>query len=109
MIIKQFRYHEVLLKCDGEPPLEAVQADVKRLREAHALLDSSCVGGGGANGAAENRVQALGEQVRAVKLGLRLCSASQPEVEIQWRRGSSSTLPGRQDASRPLAGEDFDP
>lgn len=58
-----------MLKCGGGLALNSVQEEVKRLREAPALLDNSGARDSRANGTAETEVQALGEQVRVVKIG----------------------------------------
>lgn len=35
--LQKLGYHEVILKCDGEPALRSVQEEVKRRREAPAV------------------------------------------------------------------------
>lgn len=55
---------------NGELALRSVQEEVKRLREAPTVLKKSGVGDSQTNGAAEKAAQALGEQVRMMKLGL---------------------------------------
>ena len=63
-------YHEIILKCDGEPALKAVQEEVKSRREQPTILENSPVGDSRANGAAERAVQALEEHVRVLRHGL---------------------------------------
>ena len=63
-------YHEIILKCDGEPALRSVQEEVKHRREAPTILENSPVGDSRANGAAERAIQAVEEQVRVIKNGL---------------------------------------
>ena len=63
-------YNEVILKCDGEPALKAVQEEVKRRFEGTAICENSPVGDSRANGAAERNVQAVGEMIRVVRRGL---------------------------------------
>ena len=68
--LKKLGYGTVLLKCDGEPALKAVQEEVARVREGQTLLENSPAGDSQANGAAERAVQSVGEQVRAIRAGL---------------------------------------
>ena len=68
--LKLLGYSEVILKCDGEPALKAVQEEVKRLLEATAICESSPVGDSRANGAVERTAQAVGEMIRVVRRGL---------------------------------------
>ena len=68
--LKRLGYHELILKCDGEPALRSVQEEVKRRRESPTILENSPVGDSRANGAAERAVQAVQEQVRVIRHGL---------------------------------------
>lgn len=68
--IQKLGYSEGLLKCDGEPALESVQEEVRRIRKEPTIIDNSGVGGSRSNGAAERAVQAIGEQVRVIRYGL---------------------------------------
>ena len=63
-------YHEIILKCDGEPALKNVQAEVQRRRAAQTILENSVPGDSKTNGAAERAVKAVGEQVRVLRAGL---------------------------------------
>ena len=63
-------YHEIILKCDGEPALKNVQAEVQRRRSAQTILENSVPGDSKTNGAAERAVKAVGEQVRVLRAGL---------------------------------------
>eukprot|EP00974_Lingulodinium_polyedra_P086521 8383083-Lingulodinium_polyedra.AAC.1 len=53
-------YSEVVLKCDGEPALKAVQDEVRRRFEGTAICDNSPVVDGRSIGAAERAVQSVG-------------------------------------------------
>ena len=68
--LKKLGYGTVLLKCDGEPALKAVQEEVARQRTGQTLLENSPVGDSQANGAAERAVQSVSAQIQAVRLGL---------------------------------------
>ena len=68
--LKKLGYSEVVLKCDGEPALKSVQEEVKRRRPEPTILENSPVGDSRSNGAAEQAVQAVGEQVRVLRRGL---------------------------------------
>ena len=68
--LKKLGYGAILLKCDGEPALKAVQEEVSRQRVGQTLQENSPVGDSQANGAAERAVQSVSEQVRVVRLGL---------------------------------------
>ena len=68
--LKKLGYGTILLKCDGEPALKAVQEEVARQRTGQTLLENSPVGDSQANGAAERAVQSVSAQIRAVRLGL---------------------------------------
>ena len=63
-------YAEIILKCDGEPALKNVQAEVQRRRTAQTILENSVPGDSKTNGAAERAVKAIGEQVRVLRAGL---------------------------------------
>ena len=63
-------YQEIILKCDGEPALKNVQAEVQRRRAAQTILENSVPGDSKTNGAAERAVKAVGEQVRVLRAGL---------------------------------------
>ena len=66
----RFEYHEMVLKCDGEPALRSVQEEVKLRTESPTILENSPVGDSRANCAAERAIQAVEEQVRVIKSGL---------------------------------------
>ena len=68
--LKKLGYGTILLKCDGEPALKAVQEEVARQRSGQTLLENSPVGDSQANGAAERAVQSVSEQIRVIRLGL---------------------------------------
>ena len=68
--LKKLGYHEVILKCDGEPALRSVQEEVKLRREQPTILENSPVADSRSNGAAERAVQAVQEHVRVLKHGL---------------------------------------
>ena len=59
--ISKLGYHEVILKCDGEPALKSVQEEVRRKRTEKTILENSPVGDSRANGVAERAVQAVAE------------------------------------------------
>ena len=63
-------YSEVILKCDGEPALKAVQEKVNRHFEGTAGCENNPVGDSRATGAAERTVQAVGELIRVIWRGL---------------------------------------
>ena len=68
--LEKLGYHEIILKCDGEPALKNVQAEVQRRRTAQTILENSVPGDSKSNGAAERAVKAVGEQVRVLRAGL---------------------------------------
>ena len=68
--ITKLGYHEVILKCDGEPALKSVQEEVKKQRAEKTILENSPVGDSRTNGAAERAAQAIAEQVRVLRRGL---------------------------------------
>ena len=70
--LEKLGYKEVILRCDGEPALKAVQEEVKARRNHQKIMDNSPVGDSRANGAAERVVQAVEEQVRVVRHGLEM-------------------------------------
>ena len=57
------------MKCDGEPAMKSVQAEVKRRRTASTIVENSVPGDSNNNGAAERAVKAVGEQVRVLRAG----------------------------------------
>ena len=63
-------YNEVVLKCDNEPALKAVQKEVAERRTKTTRVENSPKGDSKANGAAERAVQAVGEQLRVLRCGL---------------------------------------
>ena len=68
--IAKLGYQEIILKCDGEPALKNVQAEVQRRRSAQTILENSVPGDSKTNGAADCAVKAVGEQVRVLRAGL---------------------------------------
>ena len=68
--IAKLGYKEIILKCDGEPALKNVQAEVQRRRSAQIIVENSVPGDSKTNGAAERAVKAVGEQVRVLRAGL---------------------------------------
>ena len=68
--IAKLGYNEIILKCDGEPALKNVQAEVQRRRSAQTIVENSVPGDSKTNGAAERAVKAVGEQVRVLRAGL---------------------------------------
>ena len=68
--LEKLGYKEMILRCDGEPALKAVQEEVKARRNYQTIMENSPVGDSRANGAAERAVQAVEEQVRVVRHGL---------------------------------------
>ena len=67
--LEKLGYKEIILKCDGEPALKNVQAEVQRRRSAQTILENSVPGDSKTNGAAERAVKAVGEQVRVLRAG----------------------------------------
>ena len=65
-------FQEMILRCDGEPALKAVQEEVKARRNYQTIMENSPVGDSRAYGAAECAVQAVEEQVRVVRHGLEM-------------------------------------
>ena len=65
-------FQEMILRCDGEPALKAVQEEVKARRNYQTIMENSPVGDSRAYGAAERAVQAVEEQVRVVRHGLEM-------------------------------------
>ena len=70
--LEKLGYHDVILKCDGEPALVNVQKEVVRLREKPTQKENSPAGDSKANGVSERAVRAFGDQLRAVRGGLEL-------------------------------------
>ena len=70
--LEKLGYKEVILRCDGEPALKAVQEEVKARSIYQTIMENSPAGDSRANGAAERAVQAVEEQVRVVRHGLEM-------------------------------------
>ena len=68
--IAKLGYNEIILKCDGELAMKTIQEEVRKQRSEKTILENSPVGDSPANGAAERAVQAIAEQVRALRRGL---------------------------------------
>lgn len=85
--IRKIGHQELILKCDGEPALRSIQEEVKRMRQTPTLLENSGAGGIQANGAVEEAVPVLGEQVRVLRQGLGAHMGSSPGAPFHFCRG----------------------
>ena len=63
-------HKEFILKSDGEPAIVALKEAIKAERQERIVLEKSPVGESRSNGAAENAVQQIQGQVRAIKHAL---------------------------------------
>ena len=61
---------KVILKCDGEPAIKALQQEVKRRREEETLEENSTKTSSQSNGIAERAVQAFEEQFRTMRAAM---------------------------------------
>ena len=68
--IENLGYKKMILRCDGEPALKAVQEEVKARRNYQTIVEHSPVVESGANGAAHRAVQVVEVRVRVVRHGL---------------------------------------
>ena len=68
--IKLLGHPELVLKSDGEPSIVALKEAVKMERPERIVLESSPVKESKSNGAAENAIQQVQGQFRAIKDGL---------------------------------------
>lgn len=85
--LQKLGYHKVILECDGEPALKSVQEEIKRRKEAPAILETSGVGDTHANGSTERTVQALGKQAHVHRQGLKprlVAKMSNTHANVSW-------------------------
>ena len=69
-LIDKLGHTQVILINDQEPALEAVAKAVKARRSHPTILQNPPVGESQCNGAAENAVQQVEDQIRCMKIGL---------------------------------------
>ena len=85
--INRLGYTEVVLKGDGEPALQEVLQEVKRLRNHSTILQGPPAYDPQANGAAEKAVQDYMGQLRTMKIGLEArlkCKIESEWAILQW-------------------------
>ena len=68
--ITKIGYKKIVIKGDNEPAIHSLQEEVRVRREDETVIENSPVGQSQSNGVAERAVQAAGEQLRTIKLGL---------------------------------------
>ena len=80
--INRLGYTEVVPKGDGEPALQEVLQEVKRLRNHSTILQALPAYDPQSNGAAEKAVQEYMGQLRTMKIGLEARLQAQDRVRV---------------------------